>query len=452
MPLTSFNKYINGTDPQTPIETYYYMQGLDGNQDGAPLIDPTTGEVTLYALSGDPVTGTGWIDADPADRRYMCNSGPFTFEPGEVQEVVVAIVCARGSNNLDSVTQLKLTDDTAQKVFDLDFNVPSAPDQPIVTAHTFEDQKIILTWEDGSEDYPLEKHNVPWSDILNSWEYVFEGYIVYQGESQTGPWEPIATYDVADNDIKILWDYETVAGSEYNQWGPVIYGSDSGIQYQIEIDKDYINNTPLRNATPYYFAVTAYARFAGYDGETEESIVYLPIAPFILESSLKPLTVIPTNVQAGDDYSSVQGWEEDTEIDIIYHQENLSLKKTDDVITVQVIDPTLTTGHNYELFWTAVDTSEFGGYPTTPTATPQTYKYTWSLLDTDTDELVLENMWNKFGDSRYPIVDGIQVKVIGGYTTTLLERPAEEWWFDTDEIANGVAVEGVFQGSSRITR
>ena len=29
LPMTSFNKYINGTDPTTAEETYNYMKGLD---------------------------------------------------------------------------------------------------------------------------------------------------------------------------------------------------------------------------------------------------------------------------------------------------------------------------------------------------------------------------------------------------------------------------------------
>ncbi|MBK8230262.1 MAG: hypothetical protein IPK72_06680 [Candidatus Eisenbacteria bacterium] len=39
LPMTSFNKYINGTDPSSPVESYNYMQGL--LPDGTGYVDPT---------------------------------------------------------------------------------------------------------------------------------------------------------------------------------------------------------------------------------------------------------------------------------------------------------------------------------------------------------------------------------------------------------------------------
>ena len=44
LPMTSFNKYINGTDPTNKFETYNYMRGLKA--DGSVLIDPTTGRIS----------------------------------------------------------------------------------------------------------------------------------------------------------------------------------------------------------------------------------------------------------------------------------------------------------------------------------------------------------------------------------------------------------------------
>src|SRR5207249_3760761 len=78
--LASFNKYINGTDPTSREQTYNLMKGL--NSDGTPIVNPVTGEVTTYQLSGDPVTGTGWLDTNPADRRFQLSSGPFRMAPG----------------------------------------------------------------------------------------------------------------------------------------------------------------------------------------------------------------------------------------------------------------------------------------------------------------------------------------------------------------------------------
>lgn len=105
LPMTAFSKYINGTDPGSPWNSWNYMQGLD--PDGNPVIDPTTGEATTFAVSGDPVTGTGWVDAEPSDRRMMISAGPFDMAPGDVQVIAAVIVVGQGPDHLSSITALK---------------------------------------------------------------------------------------------------------------------------------------------------------------------------------------------------------------------------------------------------------------------------------------------------------------------------------------------------------
>ncbi|MCK4373658.1 MAG: hypothetical protein KAW61_10940, partial [candidate division Zixibacteria bacterium] len=80
LPMTSFQKYINGTDPNDFIESYNYMRGLDA--DGSPLPNGTH-----YAVPGDPVTGVGDLDFNPADRRMMGTCGPLTMMPGDSQYI-----------------------------------------------------------------------------------------------------------------------------------------------------------------------------------------------------------------------------------------------------------------------------------------------------------------------------------------------------------------------------
>ena len=116
--MTSFGKFINGTDPVNAIESYNYMRGL--NRDGSPVHvnDDTLAPVTTFQVSGDPVAGTGWLDTSPADRRVMLSSGPFTMLPGDSQEVVLAIIVGQGTDRLSSITQLKVSDDFVQAAFD----------------------------------------------------------------------------------------------------------------------------------------------------------------------------------------------------------------------------------------------------------------------------------------------------------------------------------------------
>jgi len=102
LPMTSFQKYINGTDPTDPIQSYNYMRGL--NADGSPLPNGTN-----YAVPGDPVTGVGDIDSGPSDRRMMGTCGPLTLTPGDSQYVLIKMAVGQGSDRLSSVTDLKAT-------------------------------------------------------------------------------------------------------------------------------------------------------------------------------------------------------------------------------------------------------------------------------------------------------------------------------------------------------
>jgi len=123
LPMTSFTKYINGTDPDNAQETYWYMQGLDAKNGGIPFKDPHTLQETKFMLAGDPVTGTGWIDDNAADRRYMCSSGPFNMFPHDTQEVWASVIVGQGSDRLESISELRHNDLVAQAIFDANFEI-----------------------------------------------------------------------------------------------------------------------------------------------------------------------------------------------------------------------------------------------------------------------------------------------------------------------------------------
>ncbi len=101
--LTSFSKYINGTDPYDKQQSYNYMLGL--TREGNPYI--YDGQALKYQCSGDPVMGSGDLDAGASDRRMMGSCGPFDFNPGDSQYVVVAMGVGQGSDRLSSISALK---------------------------------------------------------------------------------------------------------------------------------------------------------------------------------------------------------------------------------------------------------------------------------------------------------------------------------------------------------
>ena len=96
------------------IESFTYNCLKGELCDGSPHINPIDNIITKYPFSGNPVDSTGWnmgyqnlIPHD--DRNMYLNSGPITMAPGDTQEVVIAIIAARGSSNLQSVAALKNT-------------------------------------------------------------------------------------------------------------------------------------------------------------------------------------------------------------------------------------------------------------------------------------------------------------------------------------------------------
>ncbi|HVO75377.1 MAG TPA: YCF48-related protein, partial [Ignavibacteriaceae bacterium] len=125
--MTSFTLGIstdpNFTDPPLGIyegttRTYYMMQGLDRN--GNIIIDPNSGFPTKYCVSGDPINGSGWVDGiynSPGDRRHYISSGPFNFAPNDTQEVFVAILIDKGTDRLNSITELKNKDGFLQNFY-----------------------------------------------------------------------------------------------------------------------------------------------------------------------------------------------------------------------------------------------------------------------------------------------------------------------------------------------
>jgi hypothetical protein len=98
-----------------------YLNGLIC--DGTPYINPIDSQRTKFPFSGNPVDSSGWYMGFqnifwPDDVQLYLNSGPITMAPGDTQEVVIAIIAAQGTNNLQSITELKNSAKTVQYFYD----------------------------------------------------------------------------------------------------------------------------------------------------------------------------------------------------------------------------------------------------------------------------------------------------------------------------------------------
>lgn len=257
--LASFNKYTNGDpnfgDPANYIETYNYMKGK--TKTGADYINPVTNAPTTYVHSGDPESGTGWLDSNPDDRRFMMSTGPFKMMPGDTQDIVTVQLIAVGLNNFNSVTKLKNNSDVAQRIYDNAFQAPSAFPAPNVFTYAPGNGKIYISW-DG---YP-ETITVP--NSLSQHRYKFEAYQVVMIKPGTvGDKEddlvPLATYDIKNHitDLKdsVLDNYGIIV------WTTIYRFENSGIKRFLVLDKDPLTQAPFINGTEYRFAVLS----IGYD-------------------------------------------------------------------------------------------------------------------------------------------------------------------------------------------
>lgn len=379
LPLTSFNKYINGTDPHASSETYNYMNGL--MPDGSPVID-NEGTVTNYFHAGDPVQGTGWLDSNPADRRFMLTAGPFQMAPGDTQEVVAAVIVGQGNDRLSSIASLKFNDTFAQDAFDRGFILPSPPTQPIVNVAT-EHGAVTLSWNAAGR--------------LNYTEpgYAFEGYNIYQGATVAGPWTRIATYDEI-NSVRVIFDevFDVQSGQLIPEY-PVAFGSDAGVQFTHTITQDAIRGGALNDATEYYFAVTSYSY-----GASER--------PKVLENAQQVIRVKPQRYAAGTDPGTASATVSYSRIDPLK-------PPATDVVTAEVVNPNLVTGHDYRIVFKPTS-------PPYPQINGQDVLATWALVDVTTGDTLLNNQLNRgtgvpndTGLEDFRVIDGIKWVVNGQY-------------------------------------
>jgi hypothetical protein len=131
MGMSKFIVYYNDLtvwgNPDNTIHFYNYLRATW--KDGTPLTYGGTGYggsiPTNYAFpdSSDPAHSTSWVQFASSNlwqRRFVQSSGPFTFQPGEVQYVNTAVVWARADSGgpIASLHKLKTAASTVQNYFD----------------------------------------------------------------------------------------------------------------------------------------------------------------------------------------------------------------------------------------------------------------------------------------------------------------------------------------------
>jgi hypothetical protein len=374
LPLTAFKMYINADDPSSSSEAYNLMRGLE--KDGTPVLDPE-GNPTTFEFTGDPYTGEGWLDSGGADRRFLMSTGPFRMEPGAEEEIVVAIIVARAGDPLSSVRLLKEYDEKAQMVFDINFQLPPAPPSPSVYAIPY-DGEIELVWGTEADDY------VATSEILDE-EYVFQGFNIYQGLSEFGPWKKLATFDIPDSFALIYGD---VFSSDAGGIETIVLasGSNSGLVHRMKMTRDEFGGGPLVNYKEYYYAVQSYGVEIRHAEPHVVGMDTLGYKAAVLPSPMRVVTVMPKSSAAvlSDQAEHVAGMS-DGSVEIIY------------------VDQEAIVPHEYRVTFLENPDSN----------TVESIPFVWNLEDLTTGEVLLSLMTDQSKDPVEPVTNGFICNVLG---------------------------------------
>ncbi|MCP5064266.1 MAG: T9SS type A sorting domain-containing protein [Ignavibacteriae bacterium] len=301
--------YVNGT-----LQFHNLFRGRISTT-GEPFIDPTTGNQAKFTLSGDPVVGTGWVDGmlhPPGDRRQGMVAGPFTMVPSDTQEVVFGEIAAFGENRLDAITKLKQVDYYSQEAYNNLPDFETVPIPPFVEPNFVEENEdVYLKWELSSD-----------IELFDESGYQFQGYNIYQLPEG----KKIKTFDKVDGVTTITQlVYDLELGYETMQ--EVQSGTDSGLEYEFKIEKDYINDSKLLIGKSYYFGVTAYTYTPNDSNKIKTS-----------ESRMKIVELVYMDSSEGIKYGDI------LEVGHLEGGGNASIKVT-------VIDQTALTGNDYEVFF-----------------------------------------------------------------------------------------------------
>jgi hypothetical protein len=305
--LSSFDMFIGGgamyTDPRQGNSTAgrdQWWNLLNGriSYTGGAWVTPS-GDTTKFPLSGDPVTGVGWIDgsfAPPGDRRLVLTCGPITMQPSDTQEVVYAAVVGQGADRLSSITALRATCDELNSIYVQPFGFPKPPPLPHVIVTPL-DNAILLSWGDPVSVKAIEQD-------YYSKGYKFEGYKVYQAE------------DIYLKNSKVIGTFDIPNDPFLNN---------TGIVHYVKITNDAIKSGALVNGRSYYFAVS--------------SVAYtLSVYPNLLEQVPVVVEAIPQSPPLGSTYNN-------------QHLDKITVNRLTGIgaatVEVRVIDPTKTVSASY---------------------------------------------------------------------------------------------------------
>lgn len=69
-----------------------------------------------FFFNGDPVSGTGWLNNSDSPWNNYATCGYFNLGVGETQTIIIAYLVGRGTDALDSITEMHARGDLAESI------------------------------------------------------------------------------------------------------------------------------------------------------------------------------------------------------------------------------------------------------------------------------------------------------------------------------------------------
>ncbi|OFY88123.1 MAG: hypothetical protein A2236_12315, partial [Bacteroidetes bacterium RIFOXYA2_FULL_33_7] len=306
---------ISGTtgDPNTAAEHYNLLIGLwktgdpmyyGGNGYNTGLASPNQTTDFMFPSDTDPCGwGQGGVvmptwdefteNNQPEDRRFVQSAGPFTLEPGMINDITTGVVWARATTTAwASVNEVKNADNKAQKLFEACFKVLDGPDAPELTVVELDQELIFHIWNKKTSNNYLESYYAkdPFITCPLDYEMVvgpapnydttyvlvdcdlyfrFQGYQVFQLANKDvsigdihDPAKAVLVFqcDVKDGVTQLVnfeWSEELNANIPTEE----VNGSDEGVSHTFRIKEDAFatGDNAIVNNKKYYFIAVAYA-------------------------------------------------------------------------------------------------------------------------------------------------------------------------------------------------
>ena len=211
--MSSF--YPVAQDAHPHFDAYFNLEGAWNvarglYENGTPIINPLTNQVTKFPLDGDPVTNDGWIwtNNTNGEAGFYLFTGPFTLTPNDSQWMMIALVPSLGRNNLESISLMR---QKIELLKGLDYD-----------SLAFGRTSLFVTSVEGEDDKSLPKI----FELSQNFPNPFNPSTKIEYKIPERGFVTLKVYDVLGNEVATLVNEEKPAGSY-----EVEFNSVSGIRY-----------------------------------------------------------------------------------------------------------------------------------------------------------------------------------------------------------------------------